>query len=150
MCFHFLFWRYVRRSHLNRCCVGDSLDVATVREIVGASLLQHVCQLVSNAHAITGIIRSSTLPPVDSVDPFSGQSFTGAASTDEGSLTAVDMSQQVRLATAIYPTASLMNHSCDPSIISRCTSCLIMLFSQKASNSVSVDVNGQSSEKCKS
>jgi len=101
----------------------DSVDVATAREVVGALLLRHVCQLVSNAHAITGIVRSSSQSTVDCVDSMdharvlsSGRTFT----RDEGSSTAVDVSQQVRLATAIYPTASLMNHSCDPSIISRC------------------------------
>jgi len=120
-------------SNLTRCCDGDSVDAATVREIVGALLLRHICQLVSNAHAITGIVRSSSRPTVDSVDSAdptrvlsSGQPFTGRAS-DEGTSTAVDESQQVRLATAIYPTASLMNHSCDPSIISRCQLLLIRL-----------------------
>ena len=108
---------------MNVCCGGDLVDVASVREIVGSLLLRHVCQLVSNAHAITGIVRSSAQPAVDSTDPTrglsSGRPLTGGA-TDEGCSTAVDDSQQVRLATAIYPTSSLMNHSCDPSIISRC------------------------------
>nr|KAG5688677.1 hypothetical protein BaRGS_014388 [Batillaria attramentaria] len=51
--------------------------------------------LVCNAHAITAL---------------------HATQTDEGS--AVETQSQVRVATAIYPTASLMNHSCDPTIIS--------------------------------
>ncbi|KAK7469794.1 hypothetical protein BaRGS_00036171 [Batillaria attramentaria] len=62
---------------------------------VGGVLLRHVQQLVCNAHAITAL---------------------HATQTDEGS--AVETQSQVRVATAIYPTASLMNHSCDPTIIS--------------------------------
>jgi len=102
---------------------GDSLGGGSVREVVGALLLRHTCQLVSNAHAITGIVRTnarlsasrtSTLPSgeVSSQEAFSGHDSDGVSCP-------VDESQQVRLATAIYPTASLMNHACDPSIISR-------------------------------
>jgi len=74
-----------------------------VRELVGAMLLRHVCQLVSNAHAITALRRSKASEVL----------------SDGEVSRAVDVSEQVRLATAIYPTTSLMNHSCDPSIISR-------------------------------
>jgi len=99
-----------------------------VRELIGALLLRHTCQLVANAHAITDVIRvgpqqptsiASTVPTGASCDgSFSGGgACAGADPTGVGS--AVDVSQQVRIATAIYPTASLMNHSCDPSIISR-------------------------------
>ena len=59
-------------------------------------LLRHICQLICNAHAITEL--------------------QVAPSTD---CSLVDNESQVRVATAIYPTASLMNHSCDPTIISR-------------------------------
>lgn len=57
---------------------------------IGAVILVHVCQMVCNAHAIT------ELCPVDA----NGE-------------------RQERVATAIYPSASLMNHSCDPSVINR-------------------------------
>lgn len=61
---------------------------------VGVVLLQHVQQLVCNAHAITALHMQ--------------QSGNGRT---------VDTQSQVRIATAIYPTASLMNHSCDPTIL---------------------------------
>ena len=64
---------------------------------VGGVLLRHVQQLVCNAHAITAL----------QVTQVSEQHL-------------VETQSQVRVATAIYPTASLMNHSCDPTIISRC------------------------------
>ena len=76
-------------------------DVSSARLYIGGLLLRHICQLVCNAHAITEIERTQT---------------------SQTSL--VDTSSQVRMATAIYPTASLMNHSCDPTIISRYCSLL--------------------------
>jgi hypothetical protein len=66
------------------------------RTYIGSLLLRHICQLVCNAHAITEIERIQT-----------------------SQASPIDTSSQVRVATAIYPTASLMNHSCDPTIISR-------------------------------
>ena len=98
-------------------------DVNSVREFVGGLLLRHTCQLISNAHAITSVLRTtssgSTFPTggVSSAGALSGAGVS-AGDNEGGSLT-VDTSQQVRLATAIYPTVSLMNHSCDPSIIAR-------------------------------
>ncbi|KAK3103783.1 hypothetical protein FSP39_021868 [Pinctada imbricata] len=62
---------------------------------IGSLLLRHIQQLVCNAHAIT------KLQLQDTVDQ-----------------SVVESQSQVRVATAIYPTASLMNHSCDPTIIS--------------------------------
>ncbi|XP_050410787.1 SET and MYND domain-containing protein 4 [Patella vulgata] len=64
---------------------------------IGGLLLRHIQQLVCNAHAITELQAS----------------FDSLSSS-----TLVDEMSQVRVATAIYPTASLMNHSCDPTIIS--------------------------------
>ena len=63
---------------------------------IGGLLLRHIQQLVCNAHAITEV-----------------------KVTQAGEGTPVHETSQVRVATAIYPTASLMNHSCDPTIISR-------------------------------
>ena len=62
---------------------------------IGSLLLRHICQLVCNAHAITELQITQA---VDS--------------------SLVEGKSQVRVATAIYPTASLMNHSCDPTILS--------------------------------
>ncbi|XP_069701173.1 SET and MYND domain-containing protein 4-like isoform X2 [Periplaneta americana] len=63
--------------------------------LVGGLILRHIAQLVCNAHAITKLDR---------------------AQPDREDQQVVTESQ-VRVATAIYPTASMMNHSCDPSII---------------------------------
>lgn len=61
--------------------------------IVGRLILRHIAQLISNAHAITKLTADSS-PDVAS-------------------------ESQVRVATAIYPSVSMLNHSCNPNIISR-------------------------------
>ena len=63
---------------------------------IGGLLLRHVLQLVCNAHAIAGMM----------VTEVSREHF-------------VESHCEVRIAAAIYPTVSLMNHSCDPTVISR-------------------------------
>lgn len=73
---------------------GTDPDQSTLC-LVGGLILRHIAQLVCNAHAIT---KLQTLPP-------------------EHENQQVVTETQVRVATAIYPTASMMNHSCDPSII---------------------------------
>lgn len=60
------------------------------RYLVGGLILKHICQMVSNAHAITELCA------LDEINE-----------------------RQERVATAIYPSASLMNHSCDPTVINR-------------------------------
>ena len=62
---------------------------------IGSLLLRHIQQLICNAHAIT--VMSS------------GETSDGL----------VFSNNQDKLASAIYPTASLMNHSCKPNIIAR-------------------------------
>jgi len=99
-----------------------------MKDVVGAILLRHICQLVSNAHAITAVVRtnaaSSAFTAADGLIS-SRELYSGVAAVESGvaecvgDRCTVDMNQQLRVATAIYPTASLMNHSCDPSIISR-------------------------------
>jgi hypothetical protein len=81
----------LKNSFLNSAFL-DTEQVFTV----GGVLLRHVQQLVCNAHAITAL-----------------------HTTQVDQQSAVETHSQVRVATAIYPTASLMNHSCDPTIISR-------------------------------
>ena len=61
---------------------------------IGTVLLRHIQQLICNAHAITVMSRDSIDEPVSTLS-------------------------QDKLASAIYPTASLMNHSCKPNIIAR-------------------------------
>jgi hypothetical protein len=64
---------------------------------VGGLILRHISQLVCNGHAITKLDK------------------TFAEDENQDVLT----ERQVRIATAIYPSASMMNHSCDPNIINR-------------------------------
>lgn len=59
----------------------------SVVKYAGGLLLRHLAQLICNAHAITELVETGT-----------------------------DV-KQVRVATAIYPSASMMNHSCKPAII---------------------------------
>ena len=73
-----------------------NLDLCDTEIYIGGLLLRHIQQLVCNAHAITEV-----------------------KVTQAGEGTPIQETSQVRVATAIYPTASLMNHSCDPTIISR-------------------------------
>ncbi|RXG60304.1 SET and MYND domain-containing protein 4 [Armadillidium vulgare] len=62
---------------------------------IASLLVHHISQLVSNAHAITQL----------------------EASTSDSTSVSLNQTKQNRIATAIYPLASLMNHSCLPSII---------------------------------
>ncbi|KAG0720578.1 SET and MYND domain-containing protein 4 [Chionoecetes opilio] len=66
------------------------LDVSQLASVV----MRHIAQLVSNAHAITQIMPAQC-----------------------ESDSKVEQIQQVRVACAIYPTSSMMNHSCKPNII---------------------------------
>jgi len=59
-----------------------------VLHYMGGLLLKHLAQLIGNAHAVTELLEG-----------------------EDGEV------EQVRLATAIYPSASMMNHSCIPKII---------------------------------
>lgn len=71
-------------------------DLATEngrRLFVSSLLLRNILQLISNGHAITKI---------------------NAIANNKNTLF---IQQQDRIATAIYPSASMMNHSCDPNII---------------------------------
>ena len=75
--------------------------------LVGAMILRHIAQLVCNGHAITKLDR--TLSENENSEVFT--------------------EQQVRIATAIYPSASMMNHSCDPNIINRSVAlCTISIY----------------------
>ncbi|CAG7833348.1 unnamed protein product [Allacma fusca] len=81
----------MKRTNLFNDCLLE--DVYTV----GGVLLKHICQLICNAHAITSIAADHHLQ------------FFSVTTTQES---------QIRIASAIYPSASMMNHSCDPNIAS--------------------------------
>ena len=59
-------------------------------KIVGGILLKHILQLITNGHAISA---------QDNIESSFGLAF-----------------EDKRIATALYPTVSLMNHSCDPNV----------------------------------
>ncbi|RUS82695.1 hypothetical protein EGW08_009532 [Elysia chlorotica] len=80
---------------------SDGINLPPYMAKVGGLLLRHILQLVCNAHAITSI----------QTDP----ACKADGDDEEASVSGVE---QTRVATAIYPTASLMNHSCDPTIVS--------------------------------
>lgn len=90
--------------NLKECLVSKfsnnfNCDLATEgdeRLYVSSLLLRHILQLISNGHAITKI--------------------NAIAVNNKNKLL---IQQQDRVATAIYPSASMMNHSCDPNIINR-------------------------------
>lgn len=66
-------------------------DIASLGDV----LLRHMLQLICNASAITAVVSDSPSKssPVTSLE------------------------EQVRIATAIFPQLSLLNHSCDPNVI---------------------------------
>ena len=59
-------------------------------ELLGGVLLKHILQLIGNGHAISA---------TENIEHSFGLAF-----------------EDKRIATAIYPTVSLMNHSCDPNV----------------------------------
>ncbi|XP_021932938.1 SET and MYND domain-containing protein 4-like isoform X1 [Zootermopsis nevadensis] len=84
------------KEEANSLSPADLLqDRKSVLCLVGGVILRHIAQLVCNGHAITKLDISQP----------------------ENENQEVLMERQVRIATAIYPSASMMNHSCDPNII---------------------------------
>ena len=71
---------------------NDSSNFALTKENLGCLLLHHMQQMPCNIHAVTAIV---------SVNEQAG----------------VWSKEQRRIAAGIYPTASLMNHACDPDVI---------------------------------
>ena len=69
-------------------------------DVIGCLLFHHSQQLSCNVHAITGIVSTSD---------------SARHSTKEQVVTR----EQKRIATALYPTACLLNHACDPDVIVR-------------------------------
>lgn len=65
---------------------------------MGNELLCHMTRLVCNGNAISTHIISGC---------------------DSGALNSIIDESQPRIGTAIFPTSSLLNHSCDPNIFSR-------------------------------
>lgn len=88
--------KFIKDEEASPTTKQDEEEAQAGMFVVGGLLLRHIQQLVCNAHAITTL-----------------------QTTQADKENVVQLQSQVRIATAIYPTASLMNHSCDPTIISR-------------------------------
>lgn len=79
------------------CYFSNANFVTETDEVYISSLiLRHILQIISNGYAITKINTTTD--------------------KDRDNLYTL---QQDRIATAIYPSASMSNHSCDPNIINR-------------------------------
>lgn len=76
------------------------------RDMIGCLLLHHLQQMSCNVHAITTIVTSSPIEP-------------NSRSRRLGSGQNVSTREQKRIASAVYPTASLLNHACDPDVLVR-------------------------------
>lgn len=92
---------------------------------IGGALLRHICQLVCNAHAITDILPGRYAWGKWELIVFSyfskkiilKMNFILCNLEDNTSATSPVVDEyQKRIATAIYPAASIMNHSCDSNI----------------------------------
>ncbi|EDO35173.1 predicted protein [Nematostella vectensis] len=80
-------------------CGKDGLS----SDVVGALLVHHLQQMPCNVHAITAIVSTSSS---DEEDEEMGSSHDQVVARE-----------QRRIASAIYPTASLLNHACDPDVL---------------------------------
>lgn len=74
-------------------------------DVIGCLLFHHSQQMACNVHAITAIVSTSN----DKTN----------LKTHYPSKEHVVSREQKRIATAVYPTASLLNHACDPDVIVR-------------------------------
>ena len=72
----------------------DTAKDCLTTDMIGCLLLHHQQQVTCNVHAITAIVSTNN---------------------EHG----VSTREQKRIASAIYPTASLLNHACDPDVIVR-------------------------------
>lgn len=73
-------------------------------DVVGCLLFHHSQQMSCNVHAITAIVSASD---------------DRASHRHPTSKEQVITREQKRIASAVYPTASLLNHACDPDVIVR-------------------------------
>lgn len=72
------------------------LNGGITKEIMGCLLLHHMQQMPCNIHAVTAVV---------------------SVNEELSSSSGVRSKEQKRIAAGIYPTASLMNHACDPDVI---------------------------------
>lgn len=85
---------------------------------VGGLILRHVAQLVCNASAIFEVaVREESFAREDLLEAVDGFGLEDRQQGGDRRQPVVVGNEQVRIATALYPSASMMNHSCDPSVI---------------------------------
>lgn len=97
--------RYYNIQNFQSFFPNDTCTGSLAGDVIGCLLFHHSQQMACNVHAITAIVSTTddktnlkTTPP----------------SKDH-----VISREQKRIATAVYPTASLLNHACDPDVIVR-------------------------------
>lgn len=86
---------------LNETCIRSLSE-----DMIGCLLFHHSQQMACNVHAITAIVSTSN-------------DKTNLKTPHHPSKEHVVSREQKRIATAVYPTASLLNHACDPDVIVR-------------------------------
>ena len=91
---------FYRELVLPKTC--ETLSEEELITEIASLLLLHTRQLKSNSHAIT------------EVRPSEGENTAGKSAGGT-----VEEISQFRVATAVYPTVSMMNHACIPNIIPR-------------------------------
>lgn len=84
--------KFLVENQMNQLSLNTDNHEPCMVEFIEALITKHVFQLICNGSAIYEV----------------GCTDTGSAN--------VFSEEQVRIATAIYPSASMMNHSCDPSV----------------------------------
>ncbi|QQP38357.1 SET and MYND domaincontaining protein 4like [Caligus rogercresseyi] len=76
---------------------------------IAGLMLKHICQLVCNGSAIYDVLPDGNESELDLSNNNSSSSNTGGP--------VVYSTSQQRIATAIYPSVSMLNHSCHPNVI---------------------------------
>ena len=84
---------------------NESCTSSLAGDVIGCLLFHHSQQMACNVHAITAIVST-------------GEDKTNLR-TSLPTKDHVVSREQKRIATAVYPTASLLNHACDPDVIVR-------------------------------
>ena len=99
---------------IRRSSTSDALDAVDedLLIFVGSTIFRHITQLVCNASAIYEV------GPTQKTDITSDNDYNINCGLEPGQAGGqVVSNSQYRIATAIYPSASMMNHSCNPSVI---------------------------------
>ena len=97
--------RYYNVQNFQSFFANETCTSSLAGDVIGCLLFHHSQQMACNVHAITAIVST-------------GEDKTNLK-TSLPSKDHVVSREQKRIATAVYPTASLLNHACDPDVIVR-------------------------------